>query len=71
MKQRQMNSHAMTRVTTYMMEEHLVKPTKTQNMIHAFMVKLMRDMRTLSHNLAFHEAVLVTLLYRRFISIVG
>jgi hypothetical protein len=54
-----------------MMEEHLVKPTKTQNMIQDFMVNLTRDMKTLSHNSTSHEASLETLLYHRFIAIAG
>jgi hypothetical protein len=64
MKENKEDAQAVTRVTTDMMEEHLVKPTKTQNMIQDFMVNLMRDMKTLSHNSASHEASLETLLYQ-------
>jgi hypothetical protein len=53
------------------MEEHLVLSTKTQTMIEAFMVKLTRDMKTLSNNSTSHGATLDELLYHRVISIEG
>jgi len=45
MNQRQEDTQVVSRVTTNLMEEHLVKLAKTKNMIKPFMVKLMRDMR--------------------------
>jgi hypothetical protein len=67
-KQRQIDARDATRVTVDLMDDHLVKPTRTKNMIQAFMVNLTRDMKTLSQNSTTHEASLESLLFHRELS---
>jgi hypothetical protein len=59
------------RVTSALMDEHLVKPTRAQSMIQDFLANLKRDMKTLSQNSTTHEVTLESLLYHRIISISG
>lgn len=59
------------RVTNVVMDKYLVKPTRVESTIHAFLTNLKRDMKTLSQNSPTHEVALESLLYRRIISILG
>jgi hypothetical protein len=70
MKQRQVDAQAVTRVTMDLMEEHLVKPAKTQNMIQ-FHGQLDERYENPLTNSTSHEASLETLLYHRVIAITG
>jgi hypothetical protein len=60
-----------SRITNALMDDHLVRPTRAQNMIQSFMANLRRDMKTLSQNSTAHEVSLESLLYRKIISISG
>jgi hypothetical protein len=53
------------------MEQHLVQPAKFHTMIQAFLATLAKDMKTLTNNLASHEATLEELSYHRVISLYG
>jgi hypothetical protein len=57
------------KVTIELMEKHLVHLTKVHAMIQEFMATLEKDMKTLTDNIASHEASLEELLYRRIISL--
>jgi hypothetical protein len=69
MKKRKIDVRTTEKVTVDLMNDHLVKPTRTHNMIQAFMVNLNRDMKTLSHNETSHEATLESLIFRISVSI--
>jgi hypothetical protein len=71
MKQRQIDARVVTKVTVDLMNDHLVKPTRAQNMIQAFMENLNRDMKTLSQNATTHEVALESLLFHIIVSISG
>jgi hypothetical protein len=60
-----------SKVTVDLMNDHVVKPSRCQNMIETFMVNLTRDMKTLSQNSTTHEVSLKSLFYCRIISISG
>jgi hypothetical protein len=55
MKERQMDYRTPSKVMITLMNDHLVKLTRAQNMIQYFMVNLTRDMKTLSQNSTTHE----------------
>jgi hypothetical protein len=69
MKKRKKDVRTMKKVTVDLMNDHLVKPTRTHNMIQAFMVNLNRVMNTLSCNETAHEATLESLIFRIIVSI--
>jgi hypothetical protein len=57
------------RVTSAMMDDHLIKPAKGQILIHSFLDILKMDMKILSRNSVAHKVTLDPLVYRRIISI--
>jgi hypothetical protein len=61
MKQRK-TYQASNKVIVYLMHDHLMKMTRTENTIQTFMVNLTRNMKTLSQNSIAHEASLESLL---------
>jgi hypothetical protein len=52
-----------------MMSEHLVIPSKDQNLIHSFWLTLKRDMKLLSQSSTVHEVTLESMLFTRVILI--
>jgi hypothetical protein len=59
------------KVTSALMDDHLTRPRKTQNMIQYFMDNLRRDMNTISKSSSTHKVYLESMLYRIIISISG
>jgi hypothetical protein len=65
-----MRSHqGATTVTTDLIEQHLIQPTKVHTMVQAFMATLSKDMQTLDDNVAMHTTTIEELAYRRLISL--
>jgi hypothetical protein len=71
MRERKEKCIVASKVMVDLMNDHVVKPSRSQNMIQAFMVNLTRDMKTLSQNSTTHEVALKSLFYCRIISISG
>jgi hypothetical protein len=69
MKKRKIDVRTTEKVTVDLMNDHLVKPTRTHNMIQAFMVNLNMHMKTLSRNETAHEATLESLIFCISVSI--
>jgi hypothetical protein len=58
-----------TFVSTDLIDQHLIQPTKLHTMIQAYMTKLEKDMSALDDSMAMIEAMLEKLSYRRIESL--
>jgi hypothetical protein len=56
-----------TIVTTKLIEQHLIHPTKVHTMVHAFMGTLSKDTHTLDNNIALHMTTIEELEFHRLV----
>jgi hypothetical protein len=54
-----------TMIIIYLIEQHLLYPTKVHTMIYAFMTIFSKDMSTLEDSIAMHNATMEELIYQR------
>lgn len=62
-------TEATTTITTNLIEQHLIQPTKVHTMVQAFMATLSKDMQTLDDNVAMHTTTIEEIAYRRLFSL--